>query len=102
MLHPGDAILIQGGVRAQPATPPSGQAALYVNSTDKKIHSVDHSGLDTAYGPGGGSGISRIDYQGMASAIAGDATDHTIYATTVNSIPAGGCVNVKGCRAGRR
>jgi hypothetical protein len=96
VLHPGDAILIQGGVRAQPATPPSGQAALYVNSSDKKIHSVDDSGLDTAYGAGGGgSGVSRIDYQGAASAIARDATDHTIYATTVNSIPAGGCLNVK-------
>ena len=98
VLHPGDAILIQGGVRAQPTTPPSGQAALYVNSTDKKIHSVDDTGLDTAYGAGGGgggSGVTRIDYQGAASAITGDATDHTIYTTTVNSIPAGGCVNVK-------
>ena len=96
VLHASDAVLIQGGVRAQPATPPSGQAALYVNSADKKIHSVDDSGLDTAYGPsGGGGGVTRIDYQGAASAITGDSTDHTVYATTINSIPAGGCVNVK-------
>ena len=67
-----------------------------MNSSDKKIHSVDDSGLDTAYGPSsGGGGVTRIDYQGAASAITGDSTDHTVYATTINSIPAGGCVNVK-------
>jgi hypothetical protein len=55
VLHANDAILIQGGVRSQPAIPSSGQAALYINSTDKKIHSVDDAGLDTAYGTGGGT-----------------------------------------------
>ncbi len=227
VLHPGDAVLIQGGMRAQPVTPPSGQAALYVNNTDKKIHSVDDSGLDTAYGPSsggagstltianagttgstlntltkltgapstaviaattdtggivgittagagttgsatiqqsgsvncvfdgataagdyvqisatsagnchdagsnypasghvigrvlstngaggtygislfspdikawsgsGGSGVTRIDYQAAAPAITGDATDHTVYATTISSLPAGACVNVR-------
>ena len=51
VLHAGDAILIQGGTRAQPPTPSSGQAVVYVNNIDKKIHSVDDTGLDTAYGP---------------------------------------------------
>src|SRR5690242_749213 len=47
VLHPGDSVLIQGATRAQPPTPSAGQAALYVNSADKKIHSVDDTGLDT-------------------------------------------------------
>jgi len=41
-----------------PTTPESGSTALYVDSTTKKLHSLDDAGVDTEYGTGGGGGGS--------------------------------------------
>ena len=50
-----------------PTTPESGSTALYVDSTTKKLHSLDDAGVDTEYGTGGGGGGSG-DVVGPASA----------------------------------
>jgi len=44
-----------------PATPESGSTALYVDSTTKKLHSVNDAGVDTEYGTGGGGGGSTLE-----------------------------------------
>lgn len=50
----------------------------------------------SACGGGSTAGLMKmIDYQSAAGALTGNSTDQTVYSTSVASIPAGGCLDVR-------